>query len=296
MSLSSQVLLQLTADGICLSGVYALLAVSWALIFNTTRVFHVAHGVTLALGGYLTVQLSNGHGLPPVASILVASIACGVLGLLMQVLLYSPLRRRRITAMANFVASLGAMLLGLALIILMYGPDPLILKQLGGVYSVGSMRLTSAQVLAGALGAALTGTFLIGWKTTWFGRVFRAVISNPDAAQRVGINVDRQYLIAMGVGSMLAGLAGGLLSLSHGASSDNALNGILLAAIALLVGGVGSVPGAALGGAALALVMDIGIWPLSSQWQYSIAFGLLMVVLLVRPRGLFGERLAQADL
>jgi branched-chain amino acid transport system permease protein len=296
MPLSSQVLLQLTADGVCLSGVYALLAVSWALIFNTTRVFHVAHGVTLALGGYLTVQLSNQHGLPPVVSILVASIVCGVLGLVMQVLLYSPLRRRQITGMATFVASLGAMLLGIALIILKYGPNPLILTQLGGVYSIGSLRLTSAQVLAGGLGAVLTITFLIAWQTTWFGRVLRAVISNPDAAQRVGINVRRQYLIAMGVGSVLGGLAGGLLSLSQGASSDFALNGILLAAIALLVGGIGSVPGAALGGVLLALVMDVGIWPLSSQWQYSIAFGLLMVVLLVRPRGLFGERLAQADL
>jgi branched-chain amino acid transport system permease protein len=296
MSLDLTVLLQLTAGGICLAGMYALLGLSWALIFNTTRVFHVAHGVTLAVGGYLAVQLANEAGVPWPIAVVAALVGGAVLGVVFQELLYEPLRRRGVGGMVTFVGSLGAMLACTAGLLALYGPEPRILSGLDGVWRIGSVRLTHAQVVSGALGAAAVVAFVAVWRLTWFGRALRAVISNPEMAGAVGIKLRWQHLIAMAVGSGLGGLAGALLALSQGASQDMALNGVLLAAIAVLVGGIGSVPGAAIGGVLLALAMNIGIWPISSKWQYTVAFGVLMLVLLFRPRGLFGERLAQADL
>jgi branched-chain amino acid transport system permease protein len=296
MSLDLTVLLQLTAGGICLAGMYALLGLSWAVIFNTTRVFHVAHGVTLAVGGYVAVQLANEAGVPWPIAVVAALVGGAVLGVLFQELLYEPLRRRGVGGMVTFVGSLGAMLACTAGLLALYGPEPRILSGLDGVWRIGSVRLTHAQVVSGALGAAAVIAFVVVWRLTWFGRALRAVISNPEMAGAVGIKVRGQHLIAMAVGSGLGGLAGALLALSQGASQDMALNGVLLAAIAVLVGGIGSVPGAAIGGVLLALAMNIGIWPISSKWQYTVAFGVLMLVLLFRPRGLFGERLAQADL
>lgn len=297
MSLDPTVLLQLIAGGICLAGVYALLGLSWAVIFNTTRVFHVAHGVTLAVGGYATVQLANEAGIPWPGAVAASVIVGAVLGILFQALLYEPLRRRGVGTMVTFVGSLGAMLACTSGLLALYGPNPRILSgSLDAVWKIGSVRLTLAQVVSGALGAIVVIGFVVVWRRTWFGRGLRAVISNPDMATTVGIRVPRQHLIAMVVGSGLGGLAGALLAMSQGASQDTALNGVLLAAIAVLVGGIGSVPGAAIGGILLALAMNIAIWPISSKWQYTVAFGVLMLMLLFRPRGLFGERLAQADL
>lgn len=297
MSLDLTVLLQLTAGGVCLAGVFALLGLSWAVIFNTTRVFHVAHGVTLAVGGYIAVQLASDAGVPWPLAVVAATIGGALLGVIFQELLYEPLRRRGVDKMVTFVGSLGAMLACLAAMLAIYGANPRILSgPLDPVLEIGSVRLTLAQVVSGAIGGVVVIAFVVLWRTTWFGRALRAVISNPDMAATVGIKVRRQHLIAMTVGSALGGLAGALLALSQGASQDTALNGVLLAAIAVLVGGIGSVPGAALGGVLLALAMNIGIWPISSKWQYTVAFGVLMLVLLFRPRGLFGERLAQADL
>jgi branched-chain amino acid transport system permease protein len=297
MSLDLTVLLQLTAGGVCLAGVFALLGLSWAVIFNTTRVFHVAHGVTLAVGGYIAVQLANDAGVPWPVAVAAATVGGALLGVVFQELLYEPLRRRGVDKMVTFVGSLGAMLACLAVLLAIYGANPRILSgPLDAVLKSGSVRLTLAQVVSGAIGGATVIAFVVLWRTTWFGRALRAVISNPDMATAVGIKVRRQHLIAMTVGSALGGLAGALLALSQGASQDTALNGVLLAAIAVLVGGIGSVPGAAIGGVLLALAMNIGIWPISSKWQYTVAFGVLMLVLLFRPRGLFGERLAQADL
>lgn len=298
MSFDPIVLLQLTASGICLAGVYALLGVSWAVVFNTTRVFHVAHGVTLAVGGYLTVQIANDAGLSPLISLLASAAAGAAFGILIQLLVYEPLQRRGISGMGTFVASLGVLLACSAGLSAYYGANPWILSGLSmyGAHDIGPVRLLDGQIVGGAVGAAVVVVFLLLWRLTWFGRTLRAVVSSPQTAAAVGISIRQQHLIAMAVGGALGGLSGGLLSLTQGASVNSALTGILLAAIALLVGGIGSVPGAAVGGVLLALAMNIGIWPVSSKWQYTIAFGVLMVFLLVRPRGLFGERLAQADL
>lgn len=297
MTSSLHILLQLTANGLCLAGMYALLGVSWAVIFNTTRVFHVAHGVTIAVGGYVTVLLATSYRIPLPAAVLAAPIVGGILGILFQVLLYEPLQRRSAATMVSFVGSLGAMGACSAVLLAVYGPNPLILSgPLDAVYEIGSLRLTLAQLVGCGLGALVTAALLLFWRLTWAGRALRSVVSNPEMAAAVGIRVRRQHLIAMVLGSAAAALAGALLAFSQGASLDSAWNGVLVAAIAVLLGGIGSVPGAAVGGLLLALAMNIGIWPISSRWQYVIAFGVLMLVMVIRPRGLFGERLAQADL
>jgi len=294
---SLSVLLQLALDGVCLAGIYALLGSSWAIVFNTTRVFHIAHGVTFAAGGYTVLLVLSRSHLPLALALLVALAVGAILGLVFHLLLYEPLRRRGSEGMITFVASLGAMGLCSALLLALFGANPVIPSiGLDSVINLGPGRLTEAQLLSGVVAAVVTVALLVSWRLTWPGRAFRAVTSNPEAAAAVGIKVARYRLFAMALGGALAGTAGGLASLFQGASLDMVLNGVLVAATAVLVGGIGSLPGAAVGGVLVALAMNLGIWRVSSRWQYSIVFGLLLIFMLIRPRGLLGERLAQAEL
>jgi branched-chain amino acid transport system permease protein len=290
-------LAQLVANGAWIGGVYALLGVSWAVVFNTTRTFHIAHGVTYALGGYVTCLLTSRAGVPVLVAVPASLLAGVVLGAVFEFGLYRPLRRRGSTPMVTFVASLGALTTGIALIVAFAGANPVIASSpFESVIVLGPVRVGVLEVGVAAFSYACVAATLVAWRTGWFGRAMRATTTNSEMAGLVGIPVSRVHVAAMVLGNGLGALAGGLAALTQGASVDMGFNGALIAAMAVLIGGIGSLAGAALGGALLALAMNAGIWQLSSQWQLSIAFAVLMVFMVVRPRGLHGERLANAEL
>jgi branched-chain amino acid transport system permease protein len=290
-------LAQLVANGVWTGGVYALLGVSWAVVFNTTRTFHIAHGVAYALGGYVTCLLASRAGVPVLLALPASLLVGCALGAAFELALYRPLRARGSTPMVSFVASLGALTTGIALIVAFVGPNPVIASSpFESVVVLGPVRVTVLQIGVAVFSYACVAATLVAWRTGWFGRAMRATTTNSEMAGLVGIPVTRVYIAAMVLGNGLGALAGALAALNQGASVDLGFNGALIAAMAVLIGGIGSLVGAAIGGAFLALAMNVGIWQLSSEWQLSIAFGVLMVFMVVRPRGLLGERLARAEL
>jgi branched-chain amino acid transport system permease protein len=296
-ALDLDALAQLVANGVWVGGVYALLGVSWGVVFNTTRTFHIAHGVTYALGGYVACLLASRAGVPVLLTLPLSMLAGMALGAVFEFALYRPLRARGSTPMVTFVASLGALTTGIALIVAIVGPNPVVTSSpFESVVVLGPVRLTVLQIGVAVLSYACVAATLVAWRTGWFGRSMRATTTNSEMAGLVGIPVTRVYVMAMLLGSGLGALAGAFGALTQGASVDFGFNGALIAAMAVLIGGIGSLVGAALGGALLALAMNVGIWQLSSQWQFAIAFALLMVFMVVRPRGMLGERLASAEL
>lgn len=124
----------------------------------------------------------------------------------------------------------------------------------------------------------------------------RAVTSNPARARIAGFSPSRSYLNAMVIGSAMGGLAGVLIELNEGSAPEMIMTGALIASAAVLIGGFGSVAGAALGGVLLAMSMNVGIWKLPSKWQDAIAFGVLLAFIVFRPRGLLGEKLKKAQI
>ncbi|WCB91497.1 High-affinity branched-chain amino acid transport system permease protein LivH [Baekduia alba] len=290
-------LAQLVAIGVWTGGVYALLGVSWAVVFNTTRTFHIAHGVAYAVGGYVTCLLTSRTGVPLLLALPASMLAGSALGAVFEFGLYRPLRARGSTPMVTFVASLGALTTGTAVILACVGSDPVVATtSFESVVKVGPVRVTVLEIGIAVLSYACVAATLVAWRRGWFGRAMRATTTNSEMADLVGIPVTRIYVVAMVLGNGLGALAGALAGLTQGANADMAFNGALLAAVAVLIGGIGSLVGAAIGGALLALIMNVGIWQVSSEWQLSIAFGVLMVFMVARPRGLLGERLASAEL
>jgi branched-chain amino acid transport system permease protein len=280
--------IQLVLNGLWSGSLYALLGVSWGLIFAATRTFHFAHGAAFLMGAYFTYLV--GLAGVPLAVAAVGGIAAAVLfGVAIDGILYRWLRGVEATPLVIFIASLGTLITVENALAMVFGSDA---KALTGfsihVFKFGDVGFTSLHLVMFFSAALLIGGLMIFLMRTRPGRAIRAVISNPEMAEVIGINRGRVSLLVYGIGSGLAGAAAILVALERGATPELGTWAILYAFIPVIIGGVGSIPGAALAGLIIAFAESIGIWKISSQWQLGIAFMVLLAVLVIRPHGLLG--------
>jgi branched-chain amino acid transport system permease protein len=282
---------QLAANGLISGSLYALLGVSWGLIFATTRIFHFAHALTLTVAVYGAVIAVDRLGLGlPLGFVLSGVIGC-VLGVATERIVYRPLRLANATQLNVFLASLGFLIVGESAILIAFGPQA---RELAGFpisgIALGPVAFTTVEGLwfVGSWVLLLPLTAALWW--TRHGRAIRAVASNRDLAQCVGIDPEWIHVLVFAIGSTLAGLAGALLALRDTASPTMGVQPVLAAFIAVFLGGIGSILGAAIGGLVLGLAENMGGLLLPGHWQGVIAFVVLFLVLVFRPSGLFGVR------
>jgi branched-chain amino acid transport system permease protein len=282
---------QLAANGLIAGSLYALLGVSWGLIFATTKIFHFAHALTLAVATYGAVLLveRGGVGLP--LAFAAAALAGGLVGLLTEVGVYRPLRRVNATQLNVFLASLGFLIAGESVLLILVGPEARALPGLAvqGIV-VGPVAFTTIEALWIGAAWALVVVVMVWLRFTRWGRAIRAVASNPELAQCVGVDGARVFVLVFTVGSMLVGVGGALIALRDTASPFMGVQPVLAAFIAVFLGGIGSIPGAIVGGLVLGLAENMGGLVLPGHWQGVIAFVVLFVLLVVRPSGLFATR------
>ena len=282
---------QLATNGLISGSLYALLGVSWGLIFATTKVFHFAHALTLTVAVYAAVLVVGpwGWGLP--AGFLLAAVVGCLFGVATERVVYRPLRRVNATSLNIFLASLGLLIAGESAVLIVFGPQARDLPgfPISGI-ALGPVAFTTVEGLwlAGSWALLL---LLIAWLWwTRYGRAIRAVASNRELAQCVGIDPEHVSLLVFGIGSALVGLGGMLLALRDTVSPTIGVQPVLTAFIAVFLGGIGSIPGAVLGGLVLGLAENMGGLLLPGHWQGVIAFVVLFSVLVFRPSGLLGVR------
>jgi branched-chain amino acid transport system permease protein len=282
---------QLLAQGLISGSLYALLAVSWGLIFATTKTFHFAHALTLTLAVYGAVVAVDRAGLPLALAFLVAPVVGALVGLATEVGVYRPLRRVHATQLNIFLASLGLLIAGESVVLIVFGPDarPLEGFPLEGI-ALGPVAFTTIEAAWMAGSWLLIAALLLWLWRTRYGRAIRAVASNRELAQCVGVDPDRVFLLVFALGSALVGVGGALLALRETASPTMGVHPILAAFIAVFLGGIGSIPGAVVGGVVLGLAENMGGLVLAGHWQGVIAFVVLFLVLVFRPTGLVGVR------
>lgn len=264
---------------------------SWGLIFATTKIFHFSHALTLTLAVYAAVMAAGPWRLGlPAGFALAAGVGC-VAGLLTELAVYRPLRRAHATQLNIFLASLGLLIAGQSVVLIAFGPQARTLEgfPMRGI-ALGPVAFTTIEalwVVAAWLLIALLTTWL--WRTR-HGRAIRAVASNPELAQCFGVDREHVFLLVFAVGSALVGVGGALLALRDTASPTMGVHPVLAAFIAVFLGGIGSIPGAALGGVVLGLAENMGGLLLPGYWQGVIAFIVLFVVVVVRPSGILGAQ------
>ena len=291
-------LLQLLATGLVVGSLYALCALGWGLIYGTTLHFHVAHGAVFSLAAYFAYVGQKLLHLPLGVAVVAAILAAAAAGLLIDLLLYQQLERRGALRTSLFIASLGLLILIENLLAIVFTPDPMRMDigVLDTSLVIGPVFLTYLHVLTVVLAVAGYLALMLFLKRSRWGHAIRAVSSSPEMARTVGIDLKRVHLLTYAIGSALAAPAGILVAMDVGAEPFRGTRFVLLASVAVIMGGIGSIPGAMLGGLFLGLLENVGIWQLPSEWQLAISFGVFLLFILLRPRGFFGRRVHSAEL
>jgi len=298
------VFLQQLVNGLTIGVVYALIALGYTMVYGIIQLINFAHGEIFMLGAYLGLTVLAlggvaGAGGPAAIGLgvvggLAAIGGCAVVGWLVERVAYRPLRQS--PKLAALITAIGASFVLQNAAMLCYGardryvPNPFPVSQ----WQWGGVAMTGMQVLIAAV--ALTVMIGLQWfiRATTLGQAMRATAQDPVAARLMGIPVDRVIAWTFMIGSGLAGIGGALFGIYYTTINfhDGYLTG-LKAFTAAVLGGIGNVPGAMVGGLLLGLLEGLGAGYLSSQWKNVLAFAVLVLLLLFRPRGLLGERVAE---
>jgi branched-chain amino acid transport system permease protein len=299
-----QVFFQTFVNGLTAGCVYALIALGYTMVYGVLKLLNFAHGDVYMVGayiGYVILQLFGGaHGLSiPVVLLLFlmfagASVGCGYLGVAMERFAYRPLRNA--PRIAPLITALGISFVLENTVLLLFGgftrsysTNAYIPFSTG--LDFGGVRIDIVQILT-IVGSVVMmyGLWLIVNRTT-LGKSMRAVASDREAAEMLGINVDRTIMLTFLIGSAMAGIAGVMSGLAFNQITNTIgfLAG-LKAFTAAVVGGIGSIPGAMIGGIFIGLCEAYSASYISSEYSDLIVFGILIVTMLLRPQGLFGQR------
>jgi branched-chain amino acid transport system permease protein len=284
---------QLLVSGIINGSVYALIGVSFGIIYSTTRIFHLAHAAVYAVAAYMAVVGVDDLGLPLAVAVPFGIVCGAALGLAIEafpVLGYRALRKSGASLLGLFLVSLGVATATPNLLQIIFGPGNRPLKGFDqATHAIDKANFTNLDIIRTAIAWALIVALYLFLKRTKYGRAITAVRTNPTMATAVGISPSRIYMLVFAIGSALVGVASTFFAMGNVASPQMGLTPVLIGFIAVFFGGIGSTAGAALGGFAVGMIGNLsGLW-LSSNYQLAIVFSVLFIILIVRPQGLLGK-------
>jgi len=283
---------QLIFNGIIAGSIYALIAIGFTVIYRTVKFFHFAHGVVYTAGAYFAYTLIISLHLNFALSFFLSIVLAGILGIAIDRCVYHPLRRKNASNLIFLLASFGVFIFLQNLIQLIYGAQILTIRTgpvKEGHHFLGAV-ITDIQILILMVSIIFMIVLWLFIQKTKLGKAMRAVSDDPIAANIVGINPEKIILTSFAIGSALAGAAGILISFETNIQPTMGFSALLKGIIACIIGGIGSIPGAVLGGFFLGLAENLGIWKISAGWKDCIAFVILIVFLLIRPWGFLGTK------
>ena len=285
--------IQTLISGLSLGSIYALIALGYTMVYGIAKMLNFAHGDIIMIGAYAGIIAVAQMGLPPLIAVLLSILICALLGVLIEFLAYKPLRQAPPLSVLITAIGVSYFLQNLALIL--FGSQqkayPTIV-QLGQV-TIGSVTLdgvTILTLLVTALSMVVLSFFI---NRTRMGTAIRAVAIDQGAARLMGINVDRVISLVFFIGAGLGGVAGVMVGTYYG-QIDFTMGWSygLKAFTAAILGGIGNIPGAMIGGLLLGVIEALGASYLAMAWKDAIAFLVLILILIIRPTGLLGERVA----
>ena len=279
-------------NGISLGSVYAIIALGYTMVYGIAKMLNFAHGDVIMIGGYIAFCAMQYWGMPPVISVIAAMLVCTALGVTIERLAYKPLRQA--TSLAVLITAIGMSYLLQNIALLVWGANP---KSFPSVVSMRSLSLMGGElIISGAAVVTIIACVVIMIVLTLFinktkiGKAMRVVSQDKGAAELMGINVNLTISITFAIGSALAAVAGVLLCSAYPTlqPTTGSMPGIK-AFTAAVFGGIGSIPGAMVGGILLGVIEILGKAYVSTELGDAFVFAVLIVVLLVKPTGLLGK-------
>lgn len=283
-------------NGISLGSVYAIIALGYTMVYGIAKMLNFAHGDVIMIGCYAVFMTMSGQNWPPLVSVAFAVVVCTVLGMVIEKIAYKPLRRA--TPLAVLITAIGVSYFLQNSALLLFGADT---KSFTSVVSLAPIKLAggaltipgTAIVTVLACVVIMVGLTLF-IKKTKAGQAMLAVSEDKEAAQLMGININGTISLTFAIGSGLAAIAGVLLCSAYPSLSPytGSMPGIK-AFTAAVFGGIGSIPGALIGGVLLGVIEILSKAYISSQLADAIVFAVLIVVLLVKPTGILGKKISE---
>ena len=280
-------------SGISLGSIYAIIALGYSMVYGIAKMLNFAHGDVIMIGAYICFCATQYWGMAPITSVVVAMVVCTLLGVVIERLAYKPLRAA--SSLAVLITAIGMSYLLQNSALLIWGANP---KSFPSVVSIGSISLFDGQLLiSGETIVTVLANIVIMIALTLFtgktklGKAMRVVSEDKGAAELMGINVNATISLTFAIGSALAAIAGVLLCSAYPAltPTTGSMPGIK-AFTAAVFGGIGSIPGALLGGVLLGIIEILGKAYVSTELGDAFVFAVLIVVLLVKPTGLLGKK------
>ncbi len=281
-------------NGISLGSVYAIIALGYSMVYGIAKMLNFAHGDVIMIGAFISFSATQYWGLPAWVSVVLAVVLCTVLGIVIEGLAYKPLRKASSLAVLITAIGMSWLLQNVALII--WGANP---KSFSSVITIPTVSLFGGQLhITGETIVTISANIIIMIALTLFtgktkmGKAMRAVSEDKGAAELMGINVNATISMTFAIGSALAAIAGVLLCSAYPVlmPTTGSMPGIK-AFTAAVFGGIGSIPGALVGGLLLGLIEILGKAYVSTELGDALVFAVLIVVLLVKPTGLLGKKI-----
>ena len=278
-------------NGLSLGSIYAIIALGYTMVYGIAKMLNFAHGDVIMVGAYIAFCGLQYWGVPPLLAILLAMVVCTVLGITIEGLAYRPLRQA--TSLAVLITAIGMSYLLQNIALMIWGANPKSFPTTfinGSVLHQGQLNLSSATLITILVSVVIMIGLTLFTSQSKIGKAMRCVSEDRGAAELMGINVNRTISITFAIGSALAAIAGVLLCSSYPIlqPTTGSMPGIK-AFTAAVFGGIGSIPGAMLGGILLGVIEIFGKAYISTELGDAIVFAVLIIVLLVKPAGLLGK-------
>ncbi len=286
--------IQTLISGLSLGSIYALIALGYTMVYGIAKMLNFAHGDVIMIGAYAGIVTVMSLGLPPVIAIILSIVICAVLGMLIEFLAYKPLRSA--PSLSVLITAIGVSYFLQNIALLIFGSQQRAYPTMADfpTYNIGGIQIDGITILTLAVTAVIMIALTLFINKTKLGKAMRAVSEDKAAASLMGISVNRTITMTFAIGSALAAFA----SIFYGMTyvyikpTTGAMPGIK-AFTAAVFGGIGSIPGAMLGGILLGLIEQFSKTYISTLWADAIVFGVLVVVLVVKPTGLLGKQMSE---
>ena len=279
-------------NGLSLGSVYAIIALGYTMVYGIAKMLNFAHGDVIMVAGFVIYTLMNSLGVHPIAAVLISVVVCTVLGVTIEKIAYKPLRKA--TPLAVLITAIGVSYFLQNLALLIFGSDTKMFTSVVKVpqLKLGEITITGETVVTIIACIIIMVCLTLFIKKTKAGQAMLAVSEDKDAAELMGINVNATISLTFAIGSGLAAIAGALLCSQYTSLTPytGAMPGIK-AFVAAVFGGIGSIPGALIGGLLLGVIENLSKAYISSQMADAIVFSVLIIVLLVKPTGILGKKI-----
>ena len=290
MLFAMEIVPQLVANSLIAGSIYAILTLGFNLTYATAKFIDMGFGVLTAVGGYSVFYISKTLGAPFWIGVIAGVLLAGLVSFLTYRFVYKPLRARKASGAVLLIASLGVLTALQAFIAILFTSQFQTLSGLlsgNRIFEIFGGTFTAVQLSIFCIGALLFALLALLLKYTLFGKAVTAISDDEEVAQIVGINTSRIMGKVFFLSGAIGGLAGILIGLDTGIEPIMGLPWLLAAVVAAIVGGIGNIYGGVAGAFLLAFAENFGIWKIAGEWKAAIAFGVLLIFLIWKPRGLF---------